>query len=307
MLLIALFFCFAGHSEERAFSGKVMNKDGKGIPYTAIFMHNTGIGYYTDSNGAFHFKYDTDCNEIVQFRCIGYRTKQIYISELFPDSVSVSLDREDIRLDPVVVSWGKEKTETGVLGNTGAKKFREGCSNCQRGVYGSFEDEYGVFLKADSQRQGILKDVYVYITKDGLPQSSFRVHVYNVDGKKFAPLNDITDSNVVVHGQKGNEWVRVDLSNKKIPVKGGVFITVEWVTGHYYYPKSWSKEILYTRAQVVGMAREYCKQAMISVHRKVYDNAWNVDICQPGEGRKVMSTSIYATYTFASNDTYVSN
>ena len=74
--------------------------------------------------------------------------------------------------------------------------------------------------------------MFIYITNDGVPETKFRVHVYDIDSSGRYPGADITDSNVVLHANTGNEWVSVDLSSKRIPLGKGLFISIEWIEEH---------------------------------------------------------------------------
>ena len=97
------------------------------------------------------------------------------------------------------------------------------------GCYLNVHDELAIYLEADKAKNGMIKEVGTYIIKEGIPSSNFRLHIYARDSATGGPGEDITDSELVVHARRGNEWVTANLADHYIQAHGGVFVSVEWL------------------------------------------------------------------------------
>ena len=165
----------------------------------------------------------------------------------------------------------------------------------------TYGGESAIYLEADSTKHGYLKEVFVYITKDGLPDTKFRIHVYNVDTNDL-PGRDITDSNVIVHGTTGNEWVSADLSARHIPIKGGIFISVEWIADRGNDPTLLTKhkysEDEKFNGQVVAFTQGYWqRQSLLYVRNAIKNGEWRY-LALAGSAKNILNMMVYATYVY---------
>lgn len=224
-ILIILILCsFSPFAQQRAYYGRIVSKDNKGIPNSFIKIKKANISYPCDQEGVFSFKADISTSDSFVFYGQGYEKATILVDVLPDDSIIVELRKDAHRL--------QEATIGAKGGRVVEERAGSGKSIHNAGCYLTFKDEIALYLPVDSTKNALLQEVNVYITKDGkAPENKFLVHLYQRDSTG-APGEEITDTLLVLHARKGNEWVHADLSNRKIPVKSGMFVSVQWVVGY---------------------------------------------------------------------------
>ena len=291
LLLISLLYFLNSFSQEKHFFGKVTDKDKKtGIPFCVVKAKDRNEGVYTDENGRFSFTSNTDSVKSFIFYSLGYLGREVATTEFPNDSINVELKKEYTNLkEVVVVADGKVRHK--ILGRRKARHV----SDC----YQKYGEEDAVFLHADHLNNGFLKEIFVYITNEGIPDTKFRVHVYEKDPVTNMPARELTDSNLIVHANKGNEWVKADLSNKRIAIGAGVFISVEWIAGHGNNEASLQSSkhadiVKNHNGQVMGLQRNYGVAYMY--HRYPFHTEWisNWD----ANLNPALCPMIYGTYTY---------
>ena len=211
-------------AQTRAFYGRIVNKNNNGIPNSFVKVEKANQTYMCDAKGNFYFKADVSAEDSFSFYGQGYEKTTIEVDVMPEDSIIVELQKRSNRLQEAVIGakGGRERQGIAGAGRTGH----------DAGCYLTFKDEIALFLPADSLRNGILNEVNVFITKNGeAVTNKFLVHIYERDSTG-TPGEEVTDSVLVLSARKGNEWVSADLSNKKIQVKGGLFVSVEWTVGY---------------------------------------------------------------------------
>ena len=96
--------------ERRDVSGRVLDRDGLGIPGVSIIVKGTTIGVVSDFDGNFQLKVPVGARELV-FSFVGMRTQEVDITGR--TTVSVTMEEESIGLqDVVVVGYGIQKKES---------------------------------------------------------------------------------------------------------------------------------------------------------------------------------------------------
>lgn len=282
-------------SQERAFFGRVIDQETKeGIPFCVVKVKDRNEGVYTDENGRFAFTANSDSAKTFIFYCLGYNKLELQASQLSNDSIQVMLRKEYSALKEVVISDREGKTKSLYMG----KKKSKHHGDC----YQKYGEEDAVFLKADKTKDGILKEVLVYITDEGVPDSKFRMHIYTKDSATNLPAEELTDSNLIVHANKGNEWVKADLSSKRIHIGDGVFISVEWISGHGNTDKALQSvkhtEVNAHNGQVLGLTRNSWKgkgAIKYMYHRDAFDTRWRFNYSP------LLCPMIYGKYIYYKN------
>ena len=241
-------------AQQRAFYGRVSDKDNVGIPFAIIQSTDGNIGTYTDDNGIFYLELDPIQVNGLRFSCVGYEKKEILVKNWENDSIRITLDENPLTISEVVVAAKLGELKEAMLGNNDLEYKGQ--------VYFDIGDEMAVFLPAERKnrkKRGFLKEVYIYVTKIGIEDSRFRIHVYDQDPETGMPKNDITTDNIIVYASSGNEWLRVDLSKYKIPVRnGGVYVGIEWISGYGNDPKKrWRRGLFTYNSPVVGFTQSY--------------------------------------------------
>lgn len=289
---MACLMAITSFSQERTFVGRVTDKSTKeGVPFCVVKVKDKNEGVYTDENGRFAFTANPDSAKVFLFYCLGYVKKEIPTQQFGSDSIMVDLQKDITSLKEVVIKNKSGKAHTDYIGKR-KSKHRGDC-------YQKYGEEDAVFLKADKNRDGVLKEVAVYVTNEGVPDSKFRIHVYTKDSVTNLPAVELTDSNLIVHGTKGNEWVKVDISKKEIHIDEGVFIAVEWISGHGNTDKSLQSakhaEVNNHNGQVIGLTRNSWKgkgAIKYMYHRDAFHNEWGFNYSP------LLCPMIYGKYTY---------
>jgi len=314
LLISLLLFTTPGKAQVRTFYGRVVDIDGKGIPYAAIEADDRLEGFLCLENGTFSFEANPDSVKTFIFYSMGYERKKIMVKKLPLDSIIVHLSPGYYNLEEETITADKKrKSREHILGK---KNLHH-----NGGSYMLYGDEVAIYLNANPERKGFLKEIYVYITDQGIPTTKFRVHVYQKDATNIFPSSELTDNPIIAQAAKGNEWVKVDVSNERISTGNGIFISVEWLTGNgndskripftehakYYIAGSGASDPSpYINGQVLGMTWNYGIQSITfeSSHKK--HDSW--DYINP-YAKKIrhgvirmshwINPMIYCTYRYA--------
>ncbi|MBC7554492.1 MAG: hypothetical protein H7257_10980 [Taibaiella sp.] len=217
-------------SKVRSFSGKVTDINKKGIAYASLKAVERNEVFYCDGSGKFNFRADTDSIDLLSVTSQGFEAKELETESLSKDSIIIELDRSSRHLKEASIKADGGKIKVDRAGNDK--------SSHSAGCFLTYKDEIAVYLKIEQEKNAVLKSIAAYITKDGLPATKFLMHVYIKDSATGGPGEEITDSLLVVHGRKGNEWITADLSERILQVKDGIFVSVEWASGYGndYFP-----------------------------------------------------------------------
>ena len=292
LLLLVTLVSVNSFAQERVFSGRVMDKGKReGVPFCVVKVKDRNEGVYTDENGRFSFSANPDSAKAFIFFCLGYAKREIPAGEFVKDSMIIELQKESTGLKEVVVTAENGKIRHK---NLGRKKLKH-ITDC----YQKYGEEDAMFLYVSKMTNNTrLKELCVYITNEGAPDTKFRLHVYERDPATNLPGKELTDSNLIVHANKGNEWVKADLSSKHIPVAGGVFVSVEWIAGHGNNDASLTSrkhaDVKDHNGQVLGLAKNYGVPFMC--HRSSFHTEWKTNM-EVGLNPSYCPM-IYGTYTY---------
>lgn len=216
--IILLFITVNCSAWNRTIQGAVTDEKSRPISYAIVQIKGTSNGVYTNEQGKFSIE-STGMADILVFQCTGYEQKEMLARDF---TGTITLKEKTNTLAEVIVSSKKKKMKTGQLGirsrTYGDAFFRPGF-------------EKGIYFTGNHVKNGYIKNIYVYVRDKGVPTNKFRVHVYEADTSIQLPIADITDTNLIVHATKGEEWVEVDVSSRRIPVKNGLIISMEWLDG----------------------------------------------------------------------------
>jgi len=242
--------------------------DDRNAPLEEIIIENmaTGAGTVTDDRGRFAIIFARDSIRKLAFYAMGYERKEMDAATLLKrrNSLVLILRRTSTSLKTVTVHGKKEKTKLRILGREAPDRHGS--------YYMRLGDELAICLQDNpDNREGYLKQVFVYITDEGMPNATFRLKISKKDtGAELRPGANLA-GDILLHATKGNEWISVDVSNKRIPTLGGIFVTIELpIEGNSdqlfpaQFPKAWCSmpykdvegEYLYN-GMVVGSTCDY--------------------------------------------------
>lgn len=284
-LLVVCIIGYGAMAQEKTFSGRVIDKDKKGIPFCMVKAKDKAIGVYCDDDGKFSIAVNPDSVKAFSFFCMGYQEQEIPTEKLGTNTV-IELKNAYKSLRSVTLKKKKGRMEYGVLGR---KKLKH-VGDC----YQKYGDEDAMYFKADPEEDGTLKEVHVYVTSEGAPATKFRIHVYEKDSATNLPARELTDSNLIVQATEGNQWVVADLGDKNIALNNGVFISVEWISGFGNSLEAMQSlkhpEVKNHNGQVVGLALNYGVPYMY--HRAGFHSEWGFGYAD------YFCPMIYCTYTY---------
>jgi hypothetical protein len=269
LLFLAVLIAFHSTAQDRAFYGKVIDKDNKKrIPFAVIQAKDRNEGVYCDEHGIFSITSNTDSVKAFIISCLGYKKQEIPVSQFPKDSITIALQREYSTLKTVEFKSRKGKMKDGILGRRNMKHIGD--------CYQKYGEEDAVYFKSDPGRDGTLQEILVYITSEGVPDTKFRIHVYEKDPLTNLPSKELTDSNLIVHATTGDEWVVADLGSKNIPIRDGIYVSVEWISGHGNNAQNLQsgkhKEVNEHNGQVLGLALNYGVPHMY--FRQAFHSEW---------------------------------
>jgi len=288
VLLSSVVCCAQQHS---AF-GRVLNEQGEPVARCMVRAAYTQHAVQCNERGEFNIAYDADKSKSLVFSCMGYDTRELNVTA---DSMIVILHHRINELKEAIVEAepGTGKKHMGVLGKKNLKQSAV-CSD----IAGS---EVAIFLWSNGLKRSKLQEIYFYITKDGIPNADFRVHIYALD-TNYLPGKDLLDSNLVLHATKGDEWVRTDIGELNVPVGKGVFISMEWLSGSGDNPNvvTSKKDLadVHYNAQVLGMTGGYSKGGSLTFNRSRKYPEWECWDNYPERFEEHLNPMIYATYSF---------
>lgn len=224
LVLVCSIMAMGLHAQERRFYGRLVNKDNVGLPNSFVKIKGQNQSFACDNKGGFSFTVNASAEDSMVFFAQGHYAATVVVDVLPEDSIIIEMRKIPNTLQEAVVGAHNRRMREGVAGHTGSAH--------QAGCYLLFKDEIALWLPADSTRNGILKEVNVYVTKEGKAhRNKFRVHLYMPDSTG-APGEEVTDSLLILGASRGNEWVSADLTNRKIQVGKGLFMSVEWIFGY---------------------------------------------------------------------------
>jgi hypothetical protein len=194
------------------------------VPFTHIRIVKNNKNVISNHNGYFFLDSLRFNNDSLIISSIGFETKKIAVKNLHSSS-KIPLIPKQQQLEEVDVVQKKGKYKLKKLGVT--KKPRKLFP--QYGITSQNGTIQAVHIPNNYSAPGVLKYVNVYITDNGYPDAYFRIHVYDVSLIEIKPDKELTSSNIVKSGTKGNEWVRFDLIDERITIgENGCFIGIEW-------------------------------------------------------------------------------
>lgn len=115
--LIALLFAGSGLSAQIKISGKVSDNTGKGIPSVSVSISGTNTGTFTDDNGNYAFDARLKGESTVEFSSIGFKTKRQTVKPGADVTLNITLEKDILGMDEVVVTGTSIGTTRKQLGN----------------------------------------------------------------------------------------------------------------------------------------------------------------------------------------------
>jgi len=208
-------------SQEKTFT--ICDNNKEKIPFANIVLDKKNcIGTTTNFNGIFKInpkqKYDT-----VEVSCIGYKMLKLSWRD-FISRDTIFLINDVYKIPTVTIISKKNKIIT-----AGSSKVK-GYPGYIYDIQGS---ETALYIKPNNKTPNkTIKNIQVYVSRQGIPNSNFRIIIYSVNNQngRIKPDTILLNQNLINHAVKGNEWVEFDILkyNLKMPTKG-IFVSIMWL------------------------------------------------------------------------------
>ena len=217
ILVLLLSFCCQGQTIQ----GLVLEHRTHGaLAYVNIGINNKGIGTVSDLNGKFNLKLSEDnFNDTIFFSIIGYKSKQIKVSEVhINDTIVVLLKSQPYILNEVeIISYRKHKT---IGKRNHLDRFIVSFTESYLGA------EMGTLIKIN-KRIAKIENVNISVQNCTNDSIEFRLNIYSYKNK--IPNKTLIDSPIYFTLSKNDSGkvVTVDISKFNIIVKDDIVITVE--------------------------------------------------------------------------------
>ncbi|CAN5337668.1 hypothetical protein BH09BAC5_BH09BAC5_22270 [soil metagenome] len=228
----------------------------KPIPYSLVTTNSGRQGVIADVNGKFELTladslqnnylsatsmgFDTTTVSIIKFQNSG--SEIIYLRHkqfILPEVSIASIDADKY----CKANWGATKKNKTFNGN----------------VFWGAGWEIATYFENTNGDSGIISKIKFFIQDKGSPNTQFRAKLYSVNPKKNSPGELLLDQDLILQGDKGNEWVTLDITafNIQIP-KGGFFVAMEWLPAcsSLNYTVSFGKTEIKGQGQVLGLSNE---------------------------------------------------
>lgn len=220
------------------------------------------------------------------------------------DSTIAKQQRASVILEQVTISSKKVKTKKAVLGK---RKIRH-----DGGIYMINGEEVAIYFKPSSRHNAFLKNIFIYVTDEGIPQANFKVHVYKFDSDN---IGTNLMHPVIAHATQGDEWVKIDVSKERIPANKGLYVSIEWIPDSND-TRRWHEDALpkyYVsgnrdddfNGQVIGLTWGYGRQLLSFVRYANDPQEWqsaNLEILDHNAIRykvkREINPMVYCTYTY---------
>lgn len=220
-IVYLIFFLFSHLNSDTFSQIQVINSEDKqGISFVSITDKKT-FKVFADYEGKIQLENLSSLDSII-FECIGYESKVFSGKDLISKKI-IELNPKTKELETVDIQSQKGKYISKKLGVT--KKASNGLLN---DFSGRNDYERAVWIPNNQSIAGFLKNVNIFILDQGYPDAPFRIHIYDCSLDK-KPGKELTQSNIIASGIKGNEWISVDLINERIFIsENGCFVGIEW-------------------------------------------------------------------------------
>ncbi len=254
LLLLLCLLLSTATSAQKDIHGKIVDSEKKGVAFAIVQVVGSGTGVYTDEQGNFKINITAGAQKLA-FYCMGYERREIPLNELSTGELVVVLKEKINELAEVSVE-AKASQRSGKSKILGKSKLKQGGE-----MYMNVGTEYGIFLDSKGAKNGILEEVVVYVTSTGIPDSRFRIHVYDANERSKLPINDISGGNIIAHAEKGNEWVKVNVRDKNIKIPDAIIVSIEWISDHGNNLAIQNKGVMKYQGQVIGLTTDYGAQS----------------------------------------------
>lgn len=205
--------------------GKIIDTNDKSpLAYVNIGIKEKNIGTISKEDGSFSIDIPSDYQSgILTFSIVGYYESNLSIKDLISDkSVVIQLKEKPTQLEEVVVT-GKKLVE---------KKYgikRRGAIHFTDGIFKKDDSfEIGQVIRLGNSLAQITS-LNLHINSSRPDSANFRINFYRYDLDENIPKERIIEKSILQRHPVNEGWLKFDLSNYNILIKGDVLMSLEFI------------------------------------------------------------------------------
>lgn len=225
LILVFSLFSVNANSQYNDINGAVLSAEGSPIAYATISTLDFKYGIYTNLSGEFRLTLpDSIAVDSLVISALGFESINVpYFDSIKPYQIFLNKSIEILEKVEIVSS----RTKTIEIGSI--SKRPEAISMFS---YKSWSRRLGRVLKVSKYQEGTIESVKIYVAKQGVRTTPFRVRFYQMLSTETGPYpaKEIVFENITSSASKKGKWVEIDVSKYAIPITSeGVLISIEWL------------------------------------------------------------------------------
>lgn len=232
-------------------SGTLIDSESKeGIPYAHIGIKDIGVGTISLEDGKFKLTATQKGFELplkLSFSHIGYETKAVTITASNYKDLIVTLDKQSVQLNEVVISRTKQQLKSKKLG--GSKKSSWATGNANTNAYGKGE-EYGIKIKTTKEGYWI-KTINFHTKYNTMDSILFRLNIYKLS-ENGIPETSLLNEDIFVKAYKKDKWIVCNVEDRDLNIDQDVVVSIEPIK--FWYDSEKRVELFYSHCKNCGDA-----------------------------------------------------
>jgi len=222
-------FAQAPKTDAIILKGTISDKADQPLAYVSVGILNKPVGTVSDSLGNFSFEISNgNLSDTLQVSIVGYNSFQILVKNFIsgPEK-KIRLTERATQLEEVVVTSGKERKNTEIIGRQGSGKLTQVSIHHKTSVEETIGSEMGMRYRIE-KNNAILKDLNFYISANNFNSIKFRINIYSV--KNDLPDTLIYNKQIFTTLDKYKTgWTKIDLEDYNIKIKDDIIVTAQWI------------------------------------------------------------------------------
>lgn len=234
--------------------GKITDSKSKGaLPYVNVGIKAKNIGTISSDDGSFSINIPQNhITDTLTFSLIGYSEFTIPVSQLdSKNEISIQLIENPMVLNEVLIQGQKLVEKKYGIKKTGAILH--------------FTD--GIFKKDDSfeigqvinlgDKPAKISSLNLHINSSRPDSASFRINFYKYNEDENAPTTRVFDRSIVQRHPIRVGWLKFDLSDYNIRLKGKVFAAIEFI------PENKDVSQIYYEIKLGGISKSFFRKSSL--------------------------------------------
>lgn len=212
-LVLIFLTCFSITAQIKGF---IVDDKNQPIPYVNIWVENENIGTTSNEDGTFNI--DANADKVLVFSAVGFESLKTKVEA--GQNVVLQIAVQELKEILIRKRTEKEKIELNKFNEKEVTSYH--FSNNRPTIIAKF-----IRNSLAVEKHPFLKKI-TFLSNCKTPTAKIKIRFYDVavDGN---PGEDYSSDNVIVSVKKGKRSVTLNLSDKNISTKEGLFLAFEWM------------------------------------------------------------------------------